>query len=172
MAYLPNQQANTGLYVPSTNVWDVQQLLEVDIYTPEFKELLVRLYQNVNNIAIALNNKDSALYFQEEFLNSQVFFNPNSVDPNNQRQVYRKVINFGALPNTATTSVAHGITFDANSNMTRFYGAATDPAGLTYIPIPSLQANLTADVTNVNITTTANLTNYTRTVVVLEYVKN
>lgn len=178
MAYIPAQSQNQGLYVPTTNIWDVQELYAVDIKSEQFKELLVRLYQNVNNIALALNNKDSALYFEQEFVNAQLFFNPNSTDPNNQRQVFRKVINFGSLPNTATKTVAHGITFDANSNLTRLYGAATDPAAFTYIPLPYASPTLANNIelyldgTNVNVITGSNRTNYTRSVVIIEWVKN
>lgn len=181
MAYIPAQSQNQGLYVPTTNVWDVQELYAMDVNSQQFKELLVRLYQNVNNIALALNNKDSALYFEQEFVNAQLFFNPNSTDPNNQRQVFRKVINFGSLPDNTIKSVAHGITFDSNSNLTRLYGAATDPVGLTFIPLPYASANppptqdtieLYADATNVNVVTDDNRTNYTRSVVIIEWVKN
>lgn len=178
MAYIPAQSLNTGLYVSTTNVWDVQELFTVDVNSQQFRELLVRLYQNVNNISLALNNKDSAMYFEQEFVNGQLFFNPNSTDPNNQRQVFRKTINFGALPNAGTKSVAHGITFDANSNVTRIYGAATDPAGFTYIPLPYASPTLAnnielyADATNVNVITGSNRTNYTRSVIIIEWVKN
>ena len=42
---------SNGAYVVTTNVWDVSQLYSIDVKSPEFQELLVRLYQNVNNIA-------------------------------------------------------------------------------------------------------------------------
>lgn len=179
MAYIPGQQANTGLYIASTYITnDAQQINSVDVNSQEFKNLMTRLYEFINNQNLSLNNKDSALYTLEEFANSQLFFNPNSSDVNSLRQVYRKVIDFGALPNTATKSVAHGITFDANCNMTRIYGASTDPVAFTYIPLPYASPTLAnnielyADATNVNVITGSNRTNYTRTVIILEWVKN
>jgi len=65
---------NVGSFVPTTNIWDVQRLYEVDIKSPEFKELLVRLYQNVNNIALSLNSRDAGYYDNTEFINGQTFF--------------------------------------------------------------------------------------------------
>lgn len=168
--------ANNGMFVPTTNVWDVARLQSVNVTSPEFKELIIRLYQNIGNIAQVLNLKDSAYYPLNEFVNGQKFFpNPayNSLTSSqpNFRQVFRIVINFGVLPDTATKSVAHGLTPNAGWNFTRIYACASDTTGFNYIPIPSMQANLTVDATNVNITTAANLTNYNICYVVLEYFK-
>ena len=49
-----------GLYIPTTSVWDVSEIYSTDVTKPEFKELLVRMYQNLNNMAMATNNKDSS----------------------------------------------------------------------------------------------------------------
>ena len=168
-----------GAFVPTTNIWDVGQFMEVDVKSKEFKELLVRLYQNVNNIALALNIKDTGMYDTTQFVNGQLFF-PNPATPvtgsqsSNFRQVYRSVINFGVLPNTGAKAVAHGITIDARTSFTRIYGVATDPIGLDYIPLPFVDATgnnieLNADVNNVNIITTSDRTMYTVCYVVLEY---
>ena len=177
-----NQGNNTGLYVATTNIWDVSQLYSTEVTDPAFKELLVRLYQNVNNIAIALNLKDSAYYDQTEFVNGQMFF-PNPANSSgttaapSYRNVYRMVINFGALPNTAAKSVAHNIPITAAYTFTRIYATASDTTGLTYIPIPyaspTLVNNIQLDVTstNVTITTGSNRTNYNVCYVVLEYLK-
>ncbi len=102
------------------------------------------------------------------------------------RQVFRKVIAFGALPNAGTKSVAHGIDTlpqDLPNNyigfsFTRIYATATDPVNELYIPIPyasNVAANvieINVDATNVNITTASNKTAYTITYVVLEYIKS
>lgn len=175
---------NTGLFIPTTNVWDVSQVYSTDITSPQFKELLVRLYQNVNAIALAVNLKDSGYYVQEEFVNGQVFFpNPTIATTTSQqlvgRQVYRKVINFGALPNAGTTSVAHDIPFNVNSTITftRIYGASTDTTNFVAIPLPyasSTAANnveLSATTTNVVITTGINRSSFDTTYVILEYIK-
>lgn len=165
-----------GAFVNQTQVWDVSQLQSMDSNSVAFKELIVRIYQQLNTMAIVLNIKDTAYYSLGEFVNGQLFFpNPaltsETASTARYRQAFRLVVDFGSLPNTATKSVAHGLVPLASWIFTRIYACASDTTGLTYIPIPSLQANLTVDATNVNITTTANLTNYNQCIVVLEYLK-
>lgn len=177
MAELPNQSINTGLYVPTTNIWDVQEIQKVDVNSEEFKELLVRLYQNINVISLALNLKESAYYVEQEFLTSQLFPPASTSLDSEYRPSYRKYINFGALPNTATKSVAHGLTFDTATTATRIYGAATDPAGVTLIPLPyaspvlNNNIELWIDGTNVNVKTGTNRTNFTRSGIIIEVLK-
>lgn len=168
--------ANSGLFVPTTNNWDLSKIQQVDVNSPEFKTLLVRLYQNVNLICVALNIKDSGYYTLNEFVNGQLYFpnpayNSSTASAASFRQVFRLVVNFGALPNTGVKSVPHGLTPNAAWNFTRIYATASDTTGFNYLPIPSAQADLTVDAVNVNITTTANLTNYNICYVVLEYFK-
>lgn len=177
-----NQGTNRGLYIPSTNVWDVSQLYSIEVTDPAFKELLVRLYQNVNNIVLALNLKDSAYYDRNEFVNGQMFF-PNPANTSNTtqgpvyRNVYRLVINFGALPNTATKSIAHNIPITTAYTFTRIYATASDTTNRAYIPIPyasptdANEIEINVDATNVNITTGSDRTAYTVCYVVLEYLK-
>ena len=172
-----------GSFVPTTNIWDVGAIQEVDVNSPEFKELLVRLYQNINLIAIQLNGKDAGYYVLGEFINGQSYFpNPTTAAANPTipvvlRPVYRLTLDFGALPNTGTKSVAHGIVVDNNTTFTRIYATASDTTGHTYIPIPYISATenreveITVDATNVNITTSANLSNFNQCYVVLEYMK-
>lgn len=168
-----------GAFVPSTQLW---QIGEEDLKGDALKELIVRLYQQINLIAVVLNVKDTGLYPLEEFINGQQFFpNPayDSTTGTNpaQRQVYRKVINFGALPNTGTTNVAHGLTITTGYTFTRIYGCTSDTAGSSYLPLPfaspTLVENikLSVDATNVSITTGSDRTAYTVTYVILEYLK-
>ena len=173
-----------GLYIPTTSVWDVSEIYNTDVTKPEFKELLVRMYQNLNNMAMATNNKDSAMYDTEEFVNGQTFFSDPATTSGNQssparRNVFRKVIDFGALPKIATKSMPHYITITAGSGITftRIYGCSTDPTNLEFIPIPYTSATgadtieLWIDDTNVNVTTISAMETYTTTYVVLEYLK-
>jgi hypothetical protein len=171
-----------GAFVPTTNVWDVGQLYQVDVNSPEFKELLVRLYQNVNNIANVLNLKDTGYYTTQEFVNGQSYFpnplfNSSTAPTATYRQVFRTTVNFGALPNTGTKSVAHNINVTNGFTFTRIYATASDVSGNTYIPIPYVDVltgndiQLYVDATNVNIITTSDRTNYTACYVVVEYIK-
>lgn len=95
----------------------------------------------------------------------------NATNPQQFRTVFRKVIPFGALPNAGTKSVAHGITFDINFTLVDMWASATDPVGFTAITFAygGTVVYLNMDATNVNITTTGNLSNYTRTYVCIEY---
>ena len=171
----------SGSAAPTSNVWDVSEIYETDVNSREFKELLVRLYQNLNLMANVLDSKDSGVYDIDEFSNGQQFFPDPLLDSSTSkapvyRPVIRKVINFGALPNNAETAIAHGITFTTDCTMTRMYAVATDSAAQTYIPIPFVGAaggdiELRADGANVYIRTTTNRTMYNRCIVVLEYIK-
>ena len=169
-----------GLFIPTTDVYDTGQIAEIEVNSPEFKDLLVRLYQNLNVMATAVNWKDSGFYDTLEFVNGQVFYpNPaNAVSQVDLRPVYRKVVNFGALTAGAKT-VNHGLPVNAAYTWTRIYAAATDPVALTGIPIPYASAvdvahniELSVDSTNVIITSGGNdYSNYTICNVVLEYLK-
>jgi len=92
------------------------------------------------------------------------------------RQVFRQVVNFGALPNNTTKSVVHGIVVNTNTTLTRLYAAASDPVNFDYVPIPYASVagtpiELYMDSTNVNITTNADWSSYTITYVIIEYLK-
>lgn len=174
---------NAGSFVVTTNVWDVARVYETDVGSPEFKELLVRLYQNVNNIATLLNIKDTGVYNTFEIINGQRYFpdpalNSSTAGVAVARQVYRTTVNFGALPNAATKSVAHNITTTPKTTFTRIYATASDTTGREYLPIPYASATtndiieLSVDGTNVNITTGSDRTNFTVCYVVLEYLQS
>ena len=179
---MPN--TNVGAYIPSTYILDViSEIYNTDVTSPKFKELLVRLVQNLNRMQILLNNKDTGLYPTQEFVCSQQYYpNPTLNSTTTQypalRNVFRLVINFGSLPNATTKSVAHGITCTSMVTFTRIYGTATNPS-TNYIPIPyasctdvAHNVELNVDATNVNITTGTNRSAYTTTYVILEYLKN
>lgn len=180
-----NSQANPGMMVPTTNVWDPSQIESLeDKLTPEFKEVLVRLYQNLNIMALAVNARDTGIYSNQEFLNGQTFFpNPNNTSNSStapsQRQVFRTTINTGTLPNTATITIPHYIDINSGYTFTRIYGAATSTTTPEYIPLPyastvSVADNieLWIDGVNVNIRTAADYSAYNVSYVIAEYIKS
>lgn len=180
---MANNPTLYGSFVPTTSVWDIDTLRSVDVTSPQFKELLVRLYQNINAIALSLNTRDAGYYDTQSFVNGQVFFpnpalNSGSNGTPTFRQVLRKVINFGALPNTTSKSVAHEIAMNGAFSFTRIYGCSTDPVALNFIPLPypSLVAadtiELSVDATNVTVTTGSNWSAYTTTYIVIEWLTN
>jgi hypothetical protein len=170
---------NVGVFLPTTNVWDVSEIYSTEVTSPEFKELLVRLYQNLNLTAQGINVKDSGMYVRSEFVNGQTFFqNPTNTTNPSMRQAYRMVVNFGALPNTTTKSVAHNIPITSAVTVTRIYGAATNPS-TGYIPIPyssitAVADNIELSMTSANIVikTGADQSAYTVCYVVVEYLKS
>lgn len=170
-----------GYFLPTTNIFDTTLLLEKDINSSEFREFFIRITQGINNLNLAVNAKDTGYYLLNEFVTGQTYFQDQTIPNNNpllQRPVYRLVINFGALPNTATKSVAHNLTPATSWSMVKLYGSASDQTAMTYIPLPyasivlANNIELNVDATNVNVTTAADYSSYTVTYIILEYLKN
>jgi len=179
--------------VPTTQVYDIE---EIEGLSEGLRNFLVQLTSTVNHLSLILNMKDTGYYTLNEFANSQYFY-PLEVPAatyntiQEPRPVYRKVINFGALPNTALKSVAHGIQgivpstgLPTTFRFTRIYGCATKPGSVAppvtaqFIPIPYVSTNSLAEgieidvtATNVRIRTGSDRSAYTSTFVILEYVK-
>jgi hypothetical protein len=135
-----------------------QAYIPPSVILPEDPTLLRNvLTEKLQRLIEALNDKDIGQY-------------------NTVRHVFRKVIDFGSLPNTGTKNVAHGLTWNANTRFTRIYGTATDPSTRS-IPLPYVDTTagssieLSVDTTNVQIITAANYSGYTTTYIVLEYVQ-
>lgn len=173
---------NPGQFIGTTQVYDLGKS------SVNAEDFTTHLRNNFNNIVMALNIKDSGYYSQDEFVNGQLFYpNYSRVDsassaPATFRQVFRKVIDTGTLPNAGTSTTAHGITtLPAAGNTTfiatRIYGCATDPVNRLFIPLPysspTLNQNISVywDNTKVYITTGINMTAYTVSQVVLEFLK-
>lgn len=180
MAGSTNFISNIGSFIGTTNVWDVSELYEVDINSDQFKELLVRLYQNVNNIALALNTKESGYYPLNEFMTGQLYFSNMTPQPMTTpvfRQVYRTTVNFGPLPNAGALSVPHNIQINQGFTATHIYGAATNAGATKMIPLPysspTLNKNIQVDInqTTITITTGIDYSNFINTYMVVEYMK-
>lgn len=173
-----------GAYTPTTVVWDTSEIQNVNVNSPEFKELLVRLYQNLNLMNLVLNIADKGIYDTQEFVNGQLWFsnpayNSSTAQSPQYRAPLRKVINMGALLNTGTTSQLHGITVTNTLRWTRIYGVATAPGvadpGLNGIPLPYVSitgsiVELNVTSTRVNVITNDDKTAFTECYVVLEYI--
>lgn len=174
-----------SLFIPTTDVFDVTNIEQLDVNSTQFKELIVRLQQRTNQIAIALNQKDTGIYNTVPFVTGQTFYpNPNlsslsSLSPI-WRQVYRVDIIFGALPNTGIKAVPHNIPVDATYTFVHIYGTSNNyiDVNLGFIPLPfssptlNLNIELSVDNTNVYVTTAVDYSNFTITDIVLEYIIN
>ena len=172
-----------GAYTPNTDVWNVGQVQNVDVNSQEFKELLVRLYQNLNIMSLTLDVADKGIYDTQEFVNGQLWFpnpayNSSTAQSAQYRAPLRKVINMGALKNAGTTTQLHNIIVTNTLRWTRIYGVATAPGVadplLNGIPLPYVSVGsiveLNVTSTNVNVITTDNKTAFTECYVVLEYI--
>lgn len=175
-----------GQFLPLTQIIDIEAIQSNEDIGDDFKQILIRIGQAFNDYALAINTKDTGIYTTEEFVTGQVYFPNPTLDSTTaqapvQRQVFRKVIDFGALPNTANKTVAHGIIFDANVTFVNIYASATaitiGPLTISGIPVPlqfagsANKVDLRIDATNVNIETNFNATAYTKCYVVIEYIQ-
>ena len=147
-----------GQFLPTTQIYD----------TTDQKELLVRLYQSINNISMVVNAKESGNYYLTEFINSDVYFNPVSTNQSELRPVFRKVINFGVLA-PGLHDQLHNLVIGTTWAFVRIYGAASMTNA--YYPIPNQNIELYLDGTKVYINNGTALT-FTTCTVVLEYLKN
>lgn len=182
MSSIPTQ-LNFGYFLPTTSVWDVTPLYGSELTPEATRELFVRMYQNTNQIALAVNAKDTGIYALEEFLPGKQWF-PNPDDERNRsqssifRQVFRKTFNIGILTVAGVNTHLHGIDI-ANQNVTftDIYGTANDVINNNYFPLPYVDpvaANnitLRVDGTNIIIDTIAVNRNTFTAYVVLEYIQ-
>lgn len=155
----------------SSDISGLQNQLDLSVELPENpKDLRYALNDIYQSIASTVNTKEGALYVPIEKLTSGQYFT--SGNPQLNRAVYRMVVDFGALPNAGTKSVAHNISgWDSNYRLTRAYGAATDPIGIEALPVPNDGIFLKNNATDVTVTTTANFSAFTESTIVLEFTK-
>lgn len=86
------------------------------------------------------------------------------------KPIYRKVIDMGALVNAGATTVAHGLS--GIGEVVSLTGVANDIATGAFVkalPLPTQIDSLTMGITNVVLTTTTDLTAYEQCYVVIEY---
>ena len=123
----------------------------------------------------SVNSKEGALYLLQELATFQRYYIAGN--PIKTINVYRKTFNFGSLPNATSKKLPHGIRMDANTKLTRLYGAATDPASRQFIPLPfasptlANNVSLEANGTEIIVTTGSSRINFTQTSIVMEYTK-
>lgn len=150
-------------------------------YNDDFR---LQLRKYLNDIVISLNIKENGFYIENEVPTGALFIPTFSTDTETNAQyrpIFRKVVDFGALPNNSTKTVPHGISTTENYSVIHLYGVATQPGVSTLassIPIPQAgipnndRIELEIDSTNVIITTAKNTrSDYTRTFVTIEYIK-
>lgn len=149
-------------------------ILPTSFFIPEdYLKARVVLIDDIQRIKRAINRKSTGEYYEQEVNTAQSLFGGTS----NNKTVFRKTIDFGALPDNASKSVAHGIPFDSNYKFLKIFGSSTDQTAISAIPLPYSSPTLTdnisleVDGTNVTVTTGADYSAYTETLIILEYVK-
>lgn len=179
----PNQ---VGAFIPSSEIWDVSQIYQTDVTSPEFKELLVRMYQNLNRMALLLNVKETGYYDTVGSLVDGNLWFPlpglNSTSSRNPayRQEERVVLNFPdtgggfALPAVSTVTLAHNITTNKGTIFVDLWGMATDTTGLNYYPINYAGAATISAFANATVVSITNNTaiNFDICYVVIAYLQN
>jgi len=154
-------------------------LPETYIIPDELEEKDLKLRDYLSKIATATNSKDSGFYDEEEIVTGQKFipvFSSDGASSAEHRDVFRKVIDFGALPGNSIKLVAHEIPAIKELSIVKLYGAATKTNSISFqegIPIPySNSVDLRMDSVNVIISTNdPNFQLFNRCFVVIEYLK-
>jgi hypothetical protein len=174
-------QNSFGAYLPLVQAFDPDSLAKLENLDPALKSLVITAYQNYNNTATIVNLKETGYYLTTEIVNSQLWFTSSggSTSDTRFRNAFRTVVNFGALPNAGTKTVAHNIPnlIAGTVSWTKIYGTATNTSG-EGIPLPyaspTLNQNISlrVDTTNVYVTTAIDYSAYTVTYIVLEYLRN
>lgn len=124
--------------------------------------------QNFKQTANVLNTMQIGYYLDLETETGKKYIpsSGTSGSSTEYRQIFRKVVETGALVAATPKSVAHGIPFNSNYTFIAIYGAATNYT--TFAGKPLSNNNLDVDGTNVTVTAAAN---WDTSVVVLEYLK-
>lgn len=152
----------------------VNQLSDTEY--PDNFEGFIEVFSRENKKVIdVVNSKESALYVLKEVGTFKQFFIPN--DPLNNRFAFRRTVNFGSLPDTATKRILHGTPLPSSSRLTMLYGSATCISTGEFFPLPfssptlANNVSLEANRNEIIITTGADLTRFTDVLVVFEFTK-
>ena len=164
---------------------DVATFLPVYSTVPdEWEDAKGMLAEALRLISETVNTKDSGYMIQQEILSASQFYKGAG---ETLRPIFRKVINFGSLPNATTKEIEHkietnGSTISDKFTLVNMYLSATkgtitgDPDPIAFsLQYYSLDAG--ADIvlyltdTNVVVKTLTDYSLYTRSSIVLEYLK-
>lgn len=165
------------MFLPELVIFDPRHLNNLDINSEEFKDLIVRITQTINNICINTNKKVIGIYPLEEIATGILYYknlaNPSSPfmpnNPSNFRMVFRFTYATGAIP-PGTLTIAHGLPITNTWEFVDVRGCATDNVGLNYYPMTNPLLSVVANGTNIVITNGTAIS-FTSGNVVLEYMK-
>ncbi len=171
--------ANVYSPYPVNNLLSVNRVFSAGISLDKqgLQTIFSNLYRDLNTMSISINNKTSGIYVETPVVDGNQWFNigQSNINSSQLRAEIRSIVNFGALPNTTTKSVAHNLSLSATTQVVNLYAVANNPTAVTALKIPYAHptaANniaLDIDATNVNITTGNDRTAFTNCYVVIEF---
>ena len=151
---------------------------ENPFFPSDFNQLVLKLTDYSRSVSTSINQREICAYVANEILTGSTLFSDedtSDVELSVLRPVYRKVIQFGPLPNATSKSVPHHIPVVNTYQFIKVLTVPNNPAatGATpyATPIPNATARVDITTTNIVITTTADYSAYTVCSVILEYVK-
>jgi len=149
--------------------------LTIDLlpYNSKQENFIVEIYEKINEMINTINNKDSAIYSNEHFYTCGKWYINNN--PTAPAQLMRKVISFGALPNTTAKSVPHQLNganpIDENWIVIPIAGRSFNPTAGVTTSIFGPYIEVVSDYTNITITTTLDYSAFTTTEIILLYIQ-
>lgn len=166
------------------------RMSELNIYVPENyiipddrREREIKLRHYFSILASAINERERGIYVEEETITGGRFipiYSPNTDESRMPRDIFRKVVPISqALPNNGSITQAHNISLGISYVPIKIYGTAVNPTSgsISWIPLPysspTLNENieLSIDATNVTIRTANDRRAYTKSFVIIEYVR-
>lgn len=170
MAFIPNNNSNLGMFVPTTVIYDAQRMQQADVNSKEFKELIVRLYQTINTISLALNAREIGHYPLEEFVTGNLYYNPSSAAVSDLRPIFRTTYDTGPVIAGPNPGIPHGLSITSSWQPVHIYGVAWDSANTVSYPMPNADIAVYIDATNIVITNWSGVV-FDVSSIVLEYSK-
>jgi hypothetical protein len=176
-----------GAYLPTTQIWDAAEVSNANINDAS-KDVLVSMYQRLSNMAMMINDKETALYPLGEFVNGKKYFpNPTLTSSSSQtpkmRQgfiatfLWKDSTGVSTLPNAAVAHMAHNITCTSSMLVTNIWAGSSDTVAPKYIKLPFVadagdDIAIWADGTNIYIDVrTTDRRNFNVTMIFMEYIK-
>jgi hypothetical protein len=137
-----------------------QDFIVPDPTDPDF---IVKMTQYLRDIAKELRYKQTIIQTIEEQI----------IGEEAGRTIFGKTIDFGALPNTGTKCIPHGITITDSFRWRKIYAIAQKKDGTAIgINIAKNFVNAFVTPTNICIETSSNRSDFIYTTIFLEYIKN
>ena len=171
--FIPNQKADTGYFLPTTTIFDSSQINSLPGESDQLKNLLVIMYQTINQISKATNAKYTGIYTQQEFVNGKTYFNPVTNEINQPQRSNFSMTYLVSVP-PGTTPFPHGLPLTSAWAFTGLEGFANDTTDLLYYPFGSGNTGqisiMVNDIDFVITNSTANT--FDTTYVTLFYLKN